>query len=97
VFDLSEPAPPNDKILNSSFQVDQPISVVSFGFPAPDMENACYDVAVQIQYQGSNMLTAQTDQCLLVKRRSVFRVTLDTPVRLEPGIMYKVLYKLKVS
>lgn len=80
----------------SRFEVDQSISIISFGFPAPDVDDAAYDVALQVQVQGSNIIIAQTNQSLVVKRRSIICVKVDKPVRVEPNVVYKVVYKLKV-
>ncbi|ODM95325.1 BTB/POZ domain-containing protein 2 [Orchesella cincta] len=78
-----------------SFEVDQSISIVSFGFPAPDIDDAAYDVALQVQVQGSSIIIAQTNQSLAVKRRSTICVKFEKPVRIEPNVIYKVVYKLK--
>lgn len=78
------------------FEVDQSILIVSFGFPAPDIDDAAYDVALQVQVQGSSIIIAQTNQSLAVKRRSIICVKFDKPVRVEPNVIYKVVYKLKV-
>lgn len=77
--------------------MDQSISIVSFGFPAPDVDDAAYDVALQVQVQGSSIIIAQTNQSLVVKRRSIICVKVDKPVRVDPNIVYKVVYKLKVE
>lgn len=78
------------------FEVDCPISILHLGFPAPDLDDAAYDVAVQILVQSTNSLIVQTNQSIVGKRRSVMRCAFEQPVRVEPGVMYKVVYKLKV-
>jgi hypothetical protein len=76
--------------------VDCPISILHLGFPSPDVDDASYDVAVQILVQSTNSLVVQTNQSIICKRRSVMRVTFEQPIRVEAGVMYKVVYKLKV-
>src|SRR5882757_3994260 len=74
----------------SRFEVDAPIILTHLGFPAPDQDDACYDVAIQIQVQSTNSLIYQTNQSIVCKRRSVMKVSCESSVvRLEPGVLYK--------
>jgi len=83
-------------LLQNRFEVDCPISILHLGFPAPDLDDANYDVAVQILVLETNSLVVQTNQSIVGKRRSVMRVAFEQPVRVCAGVIYKVIYKLKV-
>lgn len=81
-----------------SFEVDTPLQITHLGFPAPDLDDATYDVAIQIMVQSTNTLIYRTNQSVVCKRRQVMRVVFNDEtcqVRIEPGILYKVVYKLK--
>ncbi|XP_021948690.1 BTB/POZ domain-containing protein 2 isoform X2 [Folsomia candida] len=83
-----------------SFEVDTPLQITHLGFPAPDLDDATYDVAIQIMVQSTNTLIYRTNQSVVCKRRQVMRVVFNDEtcqVRIEPGILYKVVYKLKAD
>lgn len=87
----------------NTFSVDQPISVVSFGFYGPHgKDNASYNVEIKItkddpDSENTPTIAEAKYQCMVVKRREIFHVKFPHPVPVQPKITYRAWFSLTVS
>ncbi|ODN05932.1 BTB/POZ domain-containing protein 2 [Orchesella cincta] len=81
------------------FSVDQPISIVSFGFYGPyTVDNASYTVSIKLlkdESENCPVLAEATYQNVVVKVKEIFHVNFPHPIPIHPGILYRAWFSLK--
>ncbi|CAL8096063.1 unnamed protein product [Orchesella dallaii] len=81
------------------FSVDQPVSIVSFGFYGPyTVDNASYTVSIKLMKDESEscpVLGEAIYQNVPVKVKEIFHVKFHHPVPIHPGILYRAWFSLK--
>jgi len=81
------------------FSVDQPISIISFGFYGPfTAETADYEIHVKLTKDSSDLLLAEVPTTIVAaKRKEVFHVKFTKAVPVLPGNTYRAWFSLKVN
>jgi hypothetical protein len=78
--------------------VDQPISVVSFGFYGPHgTDAASYDVHIKLTKDSSDELLSEVqNNNVVVRMKEIFHIKFPKAVPILPGNTYRAWFSLKV-
>lgn len=83
----------------NKFTVDQPITVVSFGFYGPfSAELASYQVSIKLLKDSNEEILGElNDETVVAKMKEIFHVKFHKPVVIFPGSTYRAWFSIKVS
>ncbi|XP_021967030.1 BTB/POZ domain-containing protein 2-like [Folsomia candida] len=81
----------------NKFTVDQPVTIVSFGFYGPHTaEVASYQVSIKLLKDSTQEILAElTGSTVVAKMKEIFHVLFPKPVAIYPGCSYRAWFSLK--